>query len=280
LSPVVRRLLAAWMTLVAVFLYLPLLMVFANAFNSNETLVGWGGFTTKWFSQALSDSQVVGDAKTSMKAAIACVILSLAIAIPAGLWARGASRRERSWLDATTYMRIALPEIVFATGFFILFTYLGLPFGLPAIILGHVVIGSAFALVIIQARLATMGTTLEEAAADLGAPPLRTFRRVTLPLLAPAIAGAAMFAFIASADNILVSMFMGGSAAQTLPVYILAQTRFVVTPETNAIGALFVVVVIAVLFLGALVVARLLSGVGLDVGLTRRGRRRRVPLDA
>jgi ABC-type spermidine/putrescine transport system permease subunit II len=147
-------------------------------------------------------------------------------------------------------MRIALPEVVFGIGLFLLLTELGLPLGMAAIVLGHVVFCSAYATIVIQARFAAMPDSYEQAAADLGAPPSRAFRRVTLPLLMPAVIVAALLSLTLSLDDVVTSQFLGGAEAETLPVYMLGKIRLNVSPEVNAIGTGFMLVTL--LLFGAL----------------------------
>jgi ABC-type spermidine/putrescine transport system permease subunit II len=125
---------------------------------------------------------------------------------------------------------------VLAVGLFVLFRRFDVQFGATTVIIGHAVFNSAYATVVIQARLATLGGSLEEAAADLGAPPWRVFRRVTLPLLMPAVLVAGLLAFTFSFDNVITSAFLAGDQA-TLPVRILGLIRFRLTPEINAIAS-------------------------------------------
>ena len=227
---------SAFTALVFVFLYLPIVVVVINSVNADKSLISWGGFTTKWYSQALNDSRVRTDFITSAEVAIASSLISLAIAVSAGLWARTPGPWSRRALDATTYMRIVLPEVVLATALFIFVRRLHFELGVAAIVIGHVVFNSAYATVVIQARLATLPITLEEAATDLGASPWRVFRRVTLPLLAPAILVAVLLTLSFSFDDVVTSLFLGGTEAETLPVLLLGLIRITVTPEVNAIG--------------------------------------------
>ena len=226
---------AVFTALVFVFLYLPIGIVVLNSFNADEALLGWGGFTTQWYSQAFSNSRVRDDFVTSLQVALASTAISLVIAVTAGLWMRRASTRARRALDATTYMRIVLPEVVVALALFLVLRRYEIPLGVPAIVAGHVIFNSAYATLIIQARLATMTDVLEEAAADLGASPVRTFRRVTLPLLMPAVIVAALLTLSFSFDDVVTSLFLGGPNAETLPV-LLGLIRLHVTPEVNAIA--------------------------------------------
>ena len=138
--------------------------------------------------------------------------------------------------DALTYSRIVLPEVVFALGLFVLFGKLHIELGVGAIVLGHVVFNSAYATVIIQARLASLSGTLEEAAADLGANRWRVFSRVTLPLLLPAVLVAGLLTISFSFDDVIVSQFLGGNNAEPCPVLLLGMIHLHVTPEVNAIG--------------------------------------------
>jgi ABC-type spermidine/putrescine transport system permease subunit II len=229
--------LAAFTLCVFAFLYAPIGLVLVNAFNRDELLVGWGGFTTEWFRTAFADQRVRDDFRTSVVIAALSAAISLVIAVTAGLWWRGTSARLRRTLDATTYMRIVLPEVVAALALFVLFRRLNFELGTATIVAGHVVFNSAYATVIVQARLATLDRTLEEAAADLGAPPRRVFRRVTLPLLMPAIIVAALLTFSFSFDDVVSSTFLAGTGAETLPMLLLGLVRFRITPEVNAIGA-------------------------------------------
>ncbi|HEY2440936.1 MAG TPA: ABC transporter permease [Solirubrobacteraceae bacterium] len=229
-------LLAIITALVLVFLFAPIVVVVLNAFNGNKTLDSWGGATGRWFSQAFHDPAVRSALWVSVRAALASTGVSLIIAIPAALWTRRAGPRARSLFDATTYMRIVLPEVVAAAGLFLLFRRINFGLGILTIIAGHIVFTSAYATIVLQARVATLTNSLEEAAADLGATPWRAFRRVTLPLLRPAVIVAALLVFTFSMDDVVTSAFLSGDTV-TLPVLIFGLMRFHVTPEVNAIAA-------------------------------------------
>jgi len=227
---------------VLVFLYAPIAVVVANSFNSDASLTSWGGMTLDWYKSAIESERVRTAAATSLEIAALSTLISLAIAVTAGLWSRTASRRKRQLLDAGTYMRIILPEVVAALALFLLFRRIGLELGVWAVVAGHVVFNSAYATIIIQARLQTLPLVYEEAAADLGARPRRVFRRVTLPLLAPAVAVAALLAFTFSLDDVITSLFLSGGNAETIPILLFGMARFHITPELNAIGAVVMMV--------------------------------------
>jgi ABC-type spermidine/putrescine transport system permease subunit II len=251
-------------------LYTPLVLVVINAFNKNVLLTSWAGFTWKWVRQAINSGRVRQDFLASAEVAIVSSLIALAIAVPAGLWARTASPRGRQLLDATTYMRIVLPEIVSALGLLILFSRLHVALGIVTVIIGHVVFNSAYAIVIVQARLATMTTVLEDVAADLGARPWRVFRRVTFPFLLPALVVAWLLAFAFSFDDVITSTFLAGSGTETLPMLIFGLARFRVDPEVNAIGVGLMVITLGCLGFTLLVAQGRVTG-GLILGGSRSG---------
>jgi ABC-type spermidine/putrescine transport system permease subunit II len=245
--------LALFSALVFAFLYVPIIVVIVNSVNADENLLGWSGFTLDWYGEAFADERVRADFVTSVQVAVLSTVLSLALAVAGGLWYRRSGRRARGLFDASTYMRIILPEVVMAIGLFLLLRQLGVQLGLWTIVIAHVVFNSAYATLVIQARMATLTDTLEEAAADLGARPRRVFRRVTLPLLMPAIIVAGLLCMTFSFDNVVSSLFLGGTEAETLPVLLLGLTRVRVTPEVNAISTALMLMTAVTFALAALV---------------------------
>jgi ABC-type spermidine/putrescine transport system permease subunit II len=264
------RLASVITTLVMVCLYAPIVAVLVYSVDKDPLLISWRGFTTHWYVQAFNDPQVRADFLTSVEVAALSTVISVSIAVSAGLWSRRASPRARRIFDALTYARIVLPEVVFALGLLVLFSKLHIAFGIGAIVLGHVVFNSAYATVIIQARFATLGESLEEAAADLGANRWRVFRRVTLPLLMPAILVASLLAVSFSFDDVIVSQFLGGSNAEPISVLILGMIRLHVTPEVNAIGAALMLITLTTFATAGLITVLRPTGAGGILGFGRR----------
>jgi len=255
---------------VMIFLYAPIVTVIVYSVNKDPLLIHWEGFTTKWYRQAFNDPTVRQDVVTSLKVAALSTAISLTIAVTAALWARRASHRWRRVFDGLTYSRIVLPEVVFALGLLVLLGKLHVPFGVGAIVLGHVVFNSAYATVIIQARLATLNETLEEAAADLGANRWRVFRRVTMPLLLPAVIVAGLLIVSFSFDDVIVSQFLGGNNAQPVSVLILGMIHLHVTPEVNAIGSGLMLITLLTFSTAGLITVLWPSGAGQFLGLGAR----------
>lgn len=257
---------------VIVFLWAPLIVVAINSVNTDTLLVGWDGFTFRWYREALTDPDIRAGLRGTLLIAVISTVASLAIAVTAALWWRRGSGRGRRIFDLSTYARIILPEIVFATALFLLFTGIRAPLGITAVIIGHTVWNSAYATLIVQARVVGLDPALEEAAADLGATPRRVFRRVTLPGLLPGVAAAAVLVFAFSADDIITTFFLGGTSVTTLPLVMFGLARRGITPEVNAIGVLIALFTLALVAVALVIFARTRGrwSVPLPPGLERR----------
>jgi ABC-type spermidine/putrescine transport system permease subunit II len=241
--------------LILAFLWLPLIAVAVNSFNTDTLMAGWGGGTTHWYRLAFGDENVRAGLRTTLVIATLSTIVSLVVAVSGALWWRRAPRRARAVYDGFVYARIILPEVVFATSLFFLFLKVHFTLGLAAIVIGHSVWNSAYATVIIQARLVDLDPALEEAAADLGATPWRAFRRVTLMTLLPAIVAAGLLAFTFSFDDVVTSFFLGGTSQPPLPIVIFGMIRFRITPEINAIGVMVMLFTVALMSLAVTTLA-------------------------
>lgn len=238
------------------FLWAPLAMVSANAFNRNELLTGWDGATLQWFREAIGDAQIRDALRQTLIICMLCTALTLPLAISAVLWWRGAARRARRWFDVLVYLNVILPEVVFASAMFLLFVRLHVSTGLVAVVIGHSVWNTAFAILILQARVSALDPALEEAAADLGANTWQVFRRVTVPGLLPGVLVAALIVFTFSFDDVVTSFFLAGSQVNTLPLVLFGLIRFHVTPEINAIGALVMIFTASVTLVAYVVLSR------------------------
>jgi spermidine/putrescine transport system permease protein len=222
--------------LTILFMWLPLAVVAVNSVNRDPVLARWGGVTTEWFRQAIADAQVRSGIVTSLEIGLLTAAVSLMVALTGVLWWRGASKRGRRLFDVLVYSRLVLPEVVFATALFLVFTRVHVQLGIATTVIGHTVWDSAFATVILQARMRLLDPAVEEAAADLGATRLGVFFRVTLRGLLPGILAAGVLAFTLSFDDVVTSFFLAGAQLTTLPLLVLGLIRFRVTPEVNAIG--------------------------------------------
>lgn len=228
--------------LLLLFLYLPLLVVMAYAFNAGRITTIWEGFTFGWFATVVNDENIRGATLTSLFVAVTASVASvlLAVGLAVGLVAMGRTGRRLSMLIVGA--PLVLPEIVLAVATLALFAFLDLPLGLTTVTLAHIAFCVPFAFLPIRARLADLDPRVFEAAADLGATPRRVFRRITLPLLVPGISSGALLAFIVSLDDFLITFFVAGPGTTTLPVYLYGMLRVGVTPAVNALSTMLLLI--------------------------------------
>lgn len=236
-----NRFLALYATAAYAFLHAPLLVLAVFSFNASR-FTQWEGFSWRWYAQALSDPQLGESTVNSLIIALAATGVSTVIGTLAayGLW-----KRKSPWLTGSLYLSLITPEIV--TGVALLafyqwiFRYLHLHLGMGTVILAHVAFSISYVVIVILARLRTFDASLEEAALDLGSGEFTAFRRITLPLLAPGIASAALLAFTLSFDDFVITSLVAGVDAETLPMVIYATARRGISPVLNAVSTLIVI---------------------------------------
>jgi spermidine/putrescine transport system permease protein len=262
--------------LVYIFLFLPIIIVVVFSFNAtNRNVEDWQGISLKWYQRALADSSIQKALWNSATIALINGILATAFGTMAALGLQRIRPRYRIAYDALTYVSIIIPEIVIALASLILFAgvrdlfnpilanlQLGAPrpiqiqLGQWSIIAAHVLFNTSLVLLLVRARLAGMDRTLVEASQDLFATPWRTFRQITFPQLLPAIVAGFLLSFTFSFDDYVITSFVSGPGSQTLPLYIFGQTRQGVTPLTNAVAALMLLVTLTVLLGGQFLLGR------------------------
>ena len=240
---------------ILVFLYAPLLILVIYAFNASRMVTIWQGFSTQWFVAIAQNGDIRGAAENSLIIAVVATIASTLVALAGALaLERGSLTVGRGMVTGMVAMPLVVPEIVVAITTLVFFSALGMHHGLINLMIAHTVFCIPFALLPIQARLKDMGGMLEEAGRDLYASEWKLFRRITLPLLMPAIGAGAIMAFVISLDDFLISMMVSSAGSTTLPVYVYGMMRLGVTPEVNAIStillAISVVFVASALLLG------------------------------
>jgi spermidine/putrescine transport system permease protein len=248
--------LSAFTGFILVFLYAPLLVLVIYAFNSNRLVTVWTGFSLNWFAVVANNQDIRRAAFNSIIIALVATVASTLIATAGALaLERGNLRRGRSLVTAMIALPLIVPEIIVAIMTLIFFSLLGMHNGLLNLMIAHTVFCIPFALLPVQARLRDMDGVLEEAARDLYASEWRLFRRITFPLLAPAIFAGALMAFVVSLDDFLISLMVSGAGSTTLPVYVYGMMRLGVTPEVNAISTILLVVSL-IFVAGALLLGR------------------------
>jgi spermidine/putrescine transport system permease protein len=225
-----------------VYLYVPIVILIALSFNENRTATIWTGFSTRWYGVVLANDDILRAARTSLTVAGAATVVATIAATAAALGMSRARFKGQGAVSGLIALPLVVPEIVTAVATLLFFVIVGIRLGLTSLIIAHTVFCIPFAYLPVRARLEGMDPVLEEAAADLYANPLATFRRITLPLLWPGILSGAMLAFIISLDDFVISYFVAGAGSTTLPVYIFGMIRIGITPEVNAISAMMLVI--------------------------------------
>jgi len=226
------------------FLYLPIAILVIYSFNASRLVTVWGGWSTHWYAELLGDAPILDAAFISIRLALVSATAATILGTLAALaLARFGRFRGRLLFAAMIYAPLVMPEVVTGLSLLLLFVAVAVDRGFWTVAVAHTTMAMCFATVIVQSRLVDFDASLEEAAMDLGATPLRTFFAVTLPLILPAIAAAWMLAFALSLDDLVIASFTTGPGATTLPIRIYSEVRLGVKPEMNAVCSIMVGVV-------------------------------------
>ncbi len=226
---------------VFLFLYLPIFILIIYSFNSNKVVGVWEGFSLRWYGELFRDRAIASALKNSLWVATWSTIISVILGTLAAIVLERYRFRGRTTYDAVLYLPIIIPDIVMALSTLLFFVMVGIALSRYTILIAHVAFNISFVAIIVRARLASMDSNLEEAAADLGANEWLAFRRVTLPLLVPGIIAGGLLAFTLSLDDFVITFFVSGPGSTTLPVRVYSMIKFGVTPEVNAISTLMLV---------------------------------------
>jgi putrescine transport system permease protein len=248
------------------FLYLPIAILVIYSFNASRLVTVWGGWSLAWYRALLADGAMLESAWVSVRVAlISATAATILGTLAAVALARGGRFRGRLLFSGLVYAPLVMPEVIIGLALLLLFVAVGLDRGFWTIAIAHTTVTLCFVAVVVESRLITFDRSLEEAAMDLGAPPLRSFLTVTLPLIRPAIASGFLLAFTLSLDDLVIASFTTGPGATTLPIRIYSEVRLGVKPEINAICTLMI--------------AMVTLGVGAAALLNRRRELRREPVD-
>jgi spermidine/putrescine transport system permease protein len=223
---------------VLLFMHAPLLVLVLFSFNDSKFSSDWVGFTSKWYERLADRPDIVdGLCSSLLVSGVSTMIATLLGTLMALALARHQFRGRRL-LEALLYVPIVTPEIVVGISLLILFVAVKFPLGLGSIAIAHVAFNISFVAVVVNARLQGMDQTLEEAAMILGADEITAFFRVTVPQLWPGILSGAMLAFTMSFDDYVITSFVAGTEAATLPMVVYGMVRKNIEPSINAISTI------------------------------------------
>ena len=269
----------AW--LVYAFFYAPIVLLVVFSFSDDRNVGRWGGFTLSWYEQFIDHSQLQNSLWVSIRVALLSTVISVVLGTLAALALERFRFRGQRVFDALLYLPIIIPDVTMAVMMLLFFSEgiriaellfgFDLTKGFTTITISHIAFNISFVSVVVRARLSGMNEQLEEAALDLYANRWRSFRYVTLPQIAPGIAGGALLALTLSLDDVVVTQFASGPGSTTLPVFVFGMIRRGVTPLINAVSVIMLAASIVLVIL-SLATQRLRTG---ETGRSLGGRLRR-----
>ena len=243
------------------FLYIPILSLVVYSFNKSKLVTVWGGFSTQWYGKLFENTQILDAAGLSLSIAAINATGATLMGTCVGLaLARFGRFRGRTLLSGMTTAPLVMPDVITGLSLLLLFVAMEQAFGWPAgrgvttITIAHITLTLSYVAVIVQSRMATLDESLEEAAMDLGARPMKVFLQVTLPMIAPALISGWLLAFTISLDDMVIASFVSGPGSSTLPMVIYSKVRLGVSPDINALATIMVgLVSLGVIIAGFLV---------------------------
>jgi spermidine/putrescine transport system permease protein len=244
------RALLLFAALIYVFLYAPIVVVMVFSFNSVKSTQNWAGFSTRWYGELLRDQTVLDAFYNSLLVGVTATAISTVIGTFTALALSRHAFRGKTFTDSAIYAATVMPEIVVGVSLLVFFVAANIGLGITTIVIAHVAFTISFVTIVVRARLAGMDRSIEEAAQDLGANPVTTFMRVTLPLILPGVLAGALLAFTLSFDDFVITFFVAGVGSSTLPLKIYSMIKFGITPVINALSTV-VVLTTLVIILGA-----------------------------
>ena len=252
----------SWLVAGFLFLYLPMITLIVYSFNKSPLPTVWGGFTFEWYGKLLQDAEILSGLWLSVKIAF----LSACFSVVLGLLAAFALVKYKRFTGRTLFSGmvnapLVMPEVIQGLSLLLMLVAIQKAIGFPerglmTILLGHMMMGLAYAAVVISARLQDLNPQLEEAAMDLGAKPWQVFYLVTLPMISQSLASAWLLTFSLSLDDVVVSAFLNGPGSTTMPLVIFSRARLGLSPSINAVATVIIVVVAVCVTVASILVAR------------------------
>jgi len=239
----------AWMGAVFAFLYLPIFTLIILSFNASPMVTNWGGWSLRWYEALAQDTEIISGFKLSLQIAFMTACSSVVLGTLAALSLHRFKRFPgRTLFAGMVNSPLVMPEVIIGLSLLLMLVSVQRMFGFPergllTIMLGHTLLGMAYATVVVLSRLQEMSSSLEEAAQDLGCRPLQVFYLVTLPLILQAIGSAWLLTFTLSLDDVVLSAFLNGPGSTTMPITIFSRARLGLSPSVNTVATLTVAVV-------------------------------------
>ena len=240
------------------FLYAPIVVLVVYSFNASRLVTVWAGWSTRWYGELLRDGAMLESAWVTIRVAMLSATAATVLGTLAALALVRLGRfRGRLLFSGMVYAPLVMPEVIIGLALLLLFVAVGANRGLWTVTVAHTTLTMCFVTIVVRSRLLHLDPSLEEAALDLGCPPMKTFFSVTVPLILPALASGWMLAFTLSLDDLVIASFTTGPGATTLPIRIYSEIRLGVKPEINAVCTIMLAVAgIAVVLTSLIMKAR------------------------
>ena len=245
------------------FLYIPIVLVIINSFNDSKLVTIWGGWSVRWYVELFNNENILNAALLSFRIAAITATFATIFGTMAGLiLARLRQFRGRMLFTGMIASPLVMPEVITGLSLLLLFVslqnFIGWPSqrGMNTITIAHITFSMAYVAVIIQSRLTEINESLEEAAMDLGAKPARVIWDITLPIILPAMISGWLLAFTLSLDDLVISSFVSGPGATTLPMLIFSKVRLGVSPDINALATILILMVTVGVCIAAWIINR------------------------
>ncbi|GIS86213.1 MAG: ABC transporter permease subunit [Gammaproteobacteria bacterium] len=245
------------------FLYIPIVLVIIYSFNDSKLVTVWGGWSIRWYMELFSNENILNAALLSFRIAAITATAATIFGTMAGLiLARLREFRGRMLFTGMIASPLVMPEVITGLSLLLLFVslqnFIGWPSqrGMNTITIAHITFSMAYVAVIIQSRLTEVNESLEEAAMDLGAKPARVIWDITLPIILPAMISGWLLAFTLSLDDLVISSFVSGPGATTLPMLIFSKVRLGVSPDINALATILILMVTVGVCIAAWIINR------------------------
>jgi len=251
-----------WLLAIYIFLYIPILTLVVYSFNASPLVSVWAGFTLKWYAKLSQDSELLSGLVLSLKLAFFSGLLSVIFGtLTAFALVRYRKFRGRTLLSSLASAPLVMPDVIVGLTLLLMLVTIQREFGYPdrgllTILLGHALLGTAYAAVVVMSRLREFDIQMEEAAMDLGCKPWQVFVLVTLPLIAPALVSAFLLTFTLSFDDVVLAAFLSGPGSTTMPLVIFSRARLGLDPSINAVATVIIFVVSIVVVTSSLYQAR------------------------
>jgi putrescine transport system permease protein len=240
-----------------VFLYAPLLCLMFYSFNDSKLMSVWTGFSFRWYAELFQDRAMMRAALISLGIALSSATAAVVLGTTAALlMTRLRPFRGKRLFGLMVTAPLVMPEVITGLSILLLFVAMGMARGMLTIVIAHITFCAAFVTVVISSRLSEMDKALEEAAQDLGANPAQVFLQITLPIIMPAVASGWLLAFTLSIDDLVISSFVSGPSATTLPMKVFSSVRLGLSPKINALATLLIALVSAAALLAWWLLAR------------------------